>query len=656
MTDWSKLKVTDLKEECKSRGIALTGLKLKQQYIDKLAEHEAAQGAEDAEEPDTAQSDLPEDIHAPTPTPAPEPPSSSSESGSPPEAQESAVDTIAQVEKPASEQDSDDTKHNENKDDEAQDEAAQEVNNTSHPVILHEPAEEDKPTELQEQDRSSEDAQQLLDTTPVDGINGEEEPLPLPESERVQDQIEATMQMDETESSSKVAVTVEDSAMVSDNVSEQVPDVQPAMTSNTEHVPSDSITPKSSQILVTDSPDDQKNRRKRSLSPVPNSEEMSRKKARLSDDANIATGEPVALEEMDATTEIAQEIRGESSAAPPPSTSIDIETTVEKSRSISPPILGDMSEERDVSPAIHPATSSIYIRNLKRPLHIPTLRNHIVSLAKSPEPITVFFLDSIRTHAFISFTSIVTASRVRRAMHDTRFPDEAMREPLFVDYIPDDKVQSWIDQETGGNSFGGRAGGKRFEVFYEENRQGEIEAVFQEVGSRNSQASFSRPSATSRTSIDVGRPRLESFSKDVHPERTALVPNHHQNDRLPPSRPSAPSRPANTGVGFKALDDLFSSTTTKPKLYFKSVPDVVVQDRLDLLRSLRVDHTEMGRSGDEGMKRYSFEPYKGGREEWVDKGPEFGYGRKGQDRLTGFRGRGGGGYRGRGGDSWRGGR
>lgn len=102
MTDWSKLKVTDLKEECKSRGIALTGLKLKQQYIDKLAEHEAAQGAEDAEEPDTAQSDLPEEIHAPTPTPAPEPPSSSSESGSPPEAQESAVDTIAQVEKPDS--------------------------------------------------------------------------------------------------------------------------------------------------------------------------------------------------------------------------------------------------------------------------------------------------------------------------------------------------------------------------------------------------------------------------------------------------------------------------------------------------------------------------------------------------------------------------
>ncbi len=83
-----------------------------------------------------------------------------------------------------------------------------------------------------------------------------------------------------------------------------------------------------------------------------------------------------------------------------------------------------------------------------------------------------------------------------------------------------------------------------------------------------------------------------------------------------------------------------------------------------MFRDLRVPHNEMGRSGDEGMKRYSFQKAKD-REEWVDKGPEFGHGRKGQDRLTGvdrpfegggFRGRGrGGGYRGRGMDSWRGG-
>lgn len=685
MTDWSKLKVTDLKDECKSRGIPLTGLKLKQQYIDKLEEYEAAQGAENVEEPVTAQIASQEEAHTTSAAAKPEPTTSEPDHQS--QTKETPADPNIQVDEPIAHQDLDETKHlNGTKDDGTKDEPVQVVESAPRPMSLHEPAQLENPVGLQNEDTLAEDAGQPLDGSSAGETIIDNGSLFIPESKSVGDQAETTEQqnvqvseqIDETEPSPKNNIIVEDSTMVSDDVYAQDQPTQPTITSNSGHIPSDTSTPQSSQIPVADLLDDQKNRRKRSLTPVPTSEEMSRKKARLSVDEQSTTQKPMASEETKAATEIAeardvQAISGkppvlpsqaaenrDSATAPPYATSASIEMPVDNSRSASSPI--DVSEERDVSPAVHPATSSIYIRNLKRPLHIPTLRNHIVSLAKSPEPITVFFLDSIRTHAFISFTSITIASRVRTAMHDTRFPDEAMREPLFVDYIPDDKVQSWIDQETGGNSFGGRAGGKRFEVVYEQNRQGEIEAIFQEVGTRNPQASFSRPSITSRTSVDVGRPRLESFSKDIHPDRTALVFNSNSNhqqqhDRLPPSRPSAQSRPTNTGVGFKALDDLFSSTTTKPKLYFKAVPDSVSQDRMDMIRNLRVDHSDMGRSGDEGMKRYSFEPYRGGREEWVDKGPEFGYGRKGQDRLTGFRGgRGGGGYRGRGGDSWRGGR
>jgi hypothetical protein len=53
-----------------------------------------------------------------------------------------------------------------------------------------------------------------------------------------------------------------------------------------------------------------------------------------------------------------------------------------------------------------------------------------------------------------------------------------------------------------------------------------------------------------------------------------------------------------------------------------------------MIKDLRVGHADMGRSGDEDMKRYSFEVYRGG-EEWVDKGPEFGYGRRGVERMRG---------------------
>jgi hypothetical protein len=437
---------------------------------------------------------------------------------------------------------------------------------------------------------------------------------------------------------------------------------------------SDESTPASSQVPLTDLVDDQKKRKRRSLSPVPSTADMSRKKARMSDATEDLEKEQTALAEMQANTETSKEIRGEvldthqdmiidepnqgddatvvGTEKPTQTRPMD-EVAMRKESPHSAPRSPSPVIERDVPPAIHPATSSIYIRNFKRPLHIPTLRTHIVTLAKSrsskddSDPIKVFYLDSIRTHAFISFTSIAAASRVRIAMHGTPFPDEALREPLFVDYIPDDKVQSWIDEETGGNSFGGRAGGRRFEVIYEEGEDG-TEAIFQEVGSRRDQ-----PATTSKPSID--RPKAElDLPPGVHPDRASLVPSdqHHQTHPTPPTGPGSTSG----GIGFQALDELFSYTTAKPKLYYKPVSNALAQDRLDMMRELRVGHEDRGRSGDGGMKRYTFQWDRDG-EEWVDKGPEFGYGKLGQERLVGVRGRGGFGYRGgRGGDSWRRGR
>lgn len=677
MTDWAKSKVADLKEECKSRGIPLTGLKLKQQYIDKLEEHEATQENTDPEEPGTADVIPPEETQATTPnneTPESQPNSQS-------QANEHTDEAKIHADKSITDQDPIPTAVDEIKDLGVQDEPVGHLNADTQHVKAQETVEVDKPVELQKEDIQAEDVHRPLDKPPVDSDPTAKKPLFIPESDQVQAGVEsintqnpeASEHFNDAGSIPRNAAFAEDQTMASGIANWGRQEAPTTIPSKPGLISSDTSTPTSSQIPVADLLDDRRNRRKRSLTPVPTSEEMARKKVRLSDAAEDAPKEYVSSEGLEATTEVTQETRDEDDQEIPlelPSQqpgngdgstlrmrpkSSNPGITTNKTPPASPPEVRDLSEERDVPAALHPATCSIYIRNLKRPLHIPTLRSHIVSLAQSPDPITIFFLDSVRTHAFISFTSVAAASRVRTAMHDTRFPDEAMREPLFVDYIPDDKVQSWIDEETGGNSFGGRAGGKRFEVVYEEGRHGGIEAIFQEVDARKPQPPIPRPSLTSR-SIDTGRPRLESRSQDVHPERAALVSNPTQYDRPPPARPSEQSRPNNSGVGFKALDDLFPSTTTKPKLYFKPVPDDVVQDRINMLRHLRVDYSEMGRSGDEGMKRYSFELFKSGREEWVDKGPEFGFGRKGQDRLTGFRGRGGGGYRGRGGDSWRGGR
>lgn len=320
-----------------------------------------------------------------------------------------------------------------------------------------------------------------------------------------------------------------------------------------------------------------------------------------------------------------------------------------------------MTEDRMTEPAVHAATRSLYMRNFKRPLNVPSLRSHVLAIAQgassvphNEDVIQFWHMNNIRSHAFVTFTNISAASRVRMAMHQTRFPDEPQREPLWIDFVPDDKVEGWVEQETG-SSRGQRNSASKYEVVYNDTREG-VEAVFGEVGA--ARGSLSRPGikpmGTDRSSLSLRQPsystdpsKTSTVTPDVHPDRAALVP-HEADDRSrsPPPDPTPRKLPhADQGRGFGALDDLFSYTATKPKLYFKKVSQDTIDNRLYLIQDL---YSDRGVSGDPGMKRYTFEK-QSGREEWVDNGPEFGHGKRGQDRLVGIGGRGRGGYRGRGG-------
>ncbi|KAL2434963.1 hypothetical protein ABEF95_011644 [Exophiala dermatitidis] len=654
MTDWSKLKVTDLKDECKARGIPLTGLKLKQHYVDKLTEHEAensnndnddskvdetAEGEEKHEEPSNIESTKPGDTE-------PQADAASSADTAP-----TASSAALKAEKPQELQKED--AHAEN-------------------------VEEKRPKCESEEQQSTEAAAAAA-----------KDALPVPDGQDTnqsngadKDKIMQDPQENARPDNTADQPPAKESAIIAEQADQsEDPTVQPNVAQSTQESP---VAAPSNELT-----EDERRRRKRSATPVPSSEEVARKKARLSTNEEDLTAEQVsALQQMKHETKIAQEIRGETANGAPAEVIVeqpgdDMTVIAEQAQQLqynkhesieASPRKGSVSshksrsasEERDIPPAIHPATSSLYIRNFKRPLHIPSLRSHIASVAQprssadNSDPITLFYLDSIRTHAFVSFTSVAAAARVRSAMHDTRYPDEAMREPLFVDFVPDDKVQSWIDQETGGG-FGGRGGGgRRFEVVYEEGDDG-VEAIFQEVNSSRPQPPL-QPSRSSRLSRDMPRSGSDSLPAGVHPDRAAFVSledergrgRDQDQDRAVRQPPTRPKNPDANGRGFKALDELFQYTTAKPKLYYKPVPESVAAERLDMFRDLRVGYANMGRSGDGGMKRYTFELYKG-REEWVDKGPEFGFGKRGQERLAGTRPRGGGGgYRGRGGDSWRG--
>jgi len=310
-------------------------------------------------------------------------------------------------------------------------------------------------------------------------------------------------------------------------------------------------------------------------------------------------------------------------------------------RDISPPHQNSHldDEDRIVTPALHAATSALYIRDFMRPLHPGNLKDHLISLATPPDSspkqdiLTQFFLDPIRTHCLVGFASVSAASRVRSALHDRVWPDERTRKPLWVDFIPDEKVKDWVDVEQ--NSTSGRgAPAKRWEVVYEHADKG-VQAIFQEIGS-GSRTPQTGASASGNATLDAG--------KGV---QGAPLGPRQDGQRKPPVSESAAKPGAN--MGFKALDDLFKSTVAKPKLYFLPVAKNIADKRSRRLGDLRGGPAKIG----DEMRRYSFED----ADLFVDKGPEFGPGYRG-----GYRGRGGGVYSGtytsRGGggrreDSWR---
>jgi hypothetical protein len=296
--------------------------------------------------------------------------------------------------------------------------------------------------------------------------------------------------------------------------------------------------------------------------------------------------------------------------------------------------LGD--EDRTVSPALHPATTSLYIRDFMRPLQPTLLKNHLRALATppsaSPDPdiILDFFLDPIKTHCFVSFASISAASRVRTALHGTIYPDERTRKPLWVDFIPEDKVKEWIAIEQSSEK-GGR-GVLRWEVVYDDSDQGTT-AVLQEAGTFTQTSNRNRDPPRNLLSEPPSGPRATLADRDM---RQGNQQSGNAENRY--------------GSGFKELDDRFLSTTAKPKLYYLPVPAEVSRKRLSRFAELARTGPKDRRGGDE-MRRYTFED----TDFFVDRGAE--YGSRGGRWGRGRGGQTGGGFGERGGwrdSNWRG--
>lgn len=628
--DYSKLKVTDLKAELKSRGIPQTGLKLKQNLIDRLleadAEKEAETGAQEEPEVEEASDESAEQNQQPNDQPQvaePEPQAPEPEEVAA-EPEQDTANADAPVVPDTSEQ------------------QEPEQATTEPPPAAQEPAQKaataspaaEQPTTSKtatEENRAAADQPSAGAVEPTPAVSASEgvddsrkrkrrsqSPPPSPETAaqkkaKAEDGTPRIMLKDET-AMEPTPVSEAGAADTKDNAPAQDVEMGDAAQPQAEESkqPQEEIADKAIAPAAEVE--------KETETSPPEKEETSTRREGEKDasTASKSTGNDARFKGLFPTA------------------------SKEHTKMSSPPreLTNEEDEGRVVDPALHPATSSLYIRDFMRPLQPANVKNYLASLAtppkSTPDPDTVldFFLDSIRTHCFATFPSISSASRVRSALHGAVWPQERARKPLWVDFVPEEKVKEWIQTEQDSESRG--RGAPRWEVVYDKDDDNNVTTSLQEAG------------ANRKPSTMPGD--LNNMAGVPSGPRAGVGGNGDRrgpSDAPPTGPPTGPSR-QHQGRGFQALDDRFHSTTAKPKLYFLPVSKEVSDQRLDKFSDL-ARRGPLPRPGGDEMRRYTFED----TDFFVDKGPEYG-----QRSARGGRGRrgGGGGMGGGFGDrsNWRG--
>lgn len=352
-------------------------------------------------------------------------------------------------------------------------------------------------------------------------------------------------------------------------------------------------------VPATEIISDAANRKRRSRSPPPPENESSRKRARAAEH-NVKRS-PERVEEPHNLDD------GENYEYPQ-----DRDRSQEQDRPPNSHNEPQVDYDRAVAPAQHPATSALYIKNFMRPLREPVLKDYLVELAAlpgtSPDPscIVSFYLDPIRTHSFVQFSTVAAASRVRSALHGTVWPNESNRKELWVDFIPEGKVDEWAAHEK---EEGGRDPSCRWEVHYEPDHNGEVTArlvnAAMEHPRRNTRQPLGPPAVPTGPANNSSNPYVEGAPSG---------PRGRGRDRF---RQGAP--PSQLGASNAAGDrGGWRTTRADPPIQYRPVSEDVAQRRLANLRShiTKDRHRDLGRPDE--INRYTFE----NSETFVDRGKE----------------------------------
>ncbi|KAI0171763.1 hypothetical protein GGR52DRAFT_547517 [Hypoxylon sp. FL1284] len=388
---------------------------------------------------------------------------------------------------------------------------------------------------------------------------------------------------------------------------------------------SSNATPLQSAEVIQDS----QKRKRRSLSPAPSIHEAARKRAKQDDNAQYATSENVdeaeapqadVADPSQAPPEV--EMEGANEEGPvdregsqpgnalPSQQNGNLDDVMEEAQpDVQEPVANRSPSpkqtyaahptdlERDVEPSIHPATSALYIKDFMRPLRPQAVKDHLLDLATpvgtpiDDSTIVNFYLDTIRTHAFVVFSNISAASRVRTTLHNRVWPDETNRKALWVDFIPPERFEEWVDMEQA--STGGRGATNRYEVTYLHDANGALTVGLEEfdgMASTKQEPRGPAPEPERKQSIPTGPSRPFSGI-----EGAPTGPRGFQASRGPSMHPSRSAGVEQAGLPTRAY----------PTVAYQPVPDELAERRLDALAAAKTKHDTKDYSKE--YRRYYFE-------------------------------------------------
>lgn len=131
---------------------------------------------------------------------------------------------------------------------------------------------------------------------------------------------------------------------------------------------------------------------------------------------------------------------------------------------------------REERVAIHPTTRALYVGNLTRPVQKRDFVDYVTETTGHNAEYA--WVDRLRTHGFFVFKDEAAAQNVRRALDQSRYPqDDNSRVELFADFVPENLAYKWSkfeDEEKNRNQ------SKKYAVRYEEDDDGKIIAVHYE--------------------------------------------------------------------------------------------------------------------------------------------------------------------------------